>query len=198
MSQKGLETKQNIIIKSLQLFSVKGYYHTSISDILEATNLTKGGLYGHFESKEDIWYAVYEKAVGIWKNIVFKDVKEIDDPLERITKMLDNNLRNYLGADVLEGGCFFLNMLVELPGQSRTMSNCVINGFIDFSKLINRWLKEAHRRDKLKSGLNFNEISSFIVISLNGCASLYIATREPRLWELTLRQINYYINGLKK
>ncbi len=198
MSQKGLETKQNIIIKSLQLFSVKGYYHTSISDILEATNLTKGGLYGHFESKEDIWYAVYAQAVSIWKDIVFKDLRKIDDPLKRIEKMLDNDLRNYLGADIFEGGCFFLNMLVELSGQSRTMSDCILKGFIDFAKLINRWLKEAHAKNLLKPDLNFNEIASFIVISLNGSAALYIATREPRLWELTLTQLKYYINALKK
>ncbi len=198
MIQKGLETKHNIIIKSLHLFSVKGYYNTSISDIIEATNLTKGGLYGHFKSKEDVWFAVYEEANYIWKKIAFNGVKEIDDPLKRIEKLLDNNLRNYLGADVFEGGCFFLNMLVELSGQSRMMSDCVLNGFINFSKLINRWLKEAYRKGKLKPELNFNEISSFIVISLNGCASLYISTREPRLWELTLTQINYYINSLKR
>ena len=198
MVTKGLLTKQNIITKSMHLFSVKGYYNTSVNDILEATNLTKGGLYGHFQSKEDIWYAVYGQAVTIWKNIVFKDIQKIDDPLKRIEKMLDNDLRNYLGADVFEGGCFFLNMLVELSGQSRTMSDCILQGFIDFAKLINRWLKEAHAKNLLKPDLNFNEIASFIVISLNGSAALYIATREPRLWELTLTQLKYYINALKK
>ncbi len=198
MVTKGLLTKQNIISKSLHLFSVKGYYNTSVNDILEATNLTKGGLYGHFQSKEDIWYAVYGQAVTIWKDIVFKDIRKIDDPLKRIEKMLDNDLRNYLGADIFEGGCFFLNMLVELSGQSRTMSDCILKGFIDFAKLINRWLKEAHAKNLLKPDLNFNEIASFIVISLNGSAALYIATREPRLWELTLTQLKYYINALKK
>ena len=108
MVTKGLQTKQNIIVKSLDLFSVKGYYNTSVNDILEATSLTKGGLYGHFQSKEDIWYAVYEEAVTIWKNIVFKDVRNIEDPLERIKKVLDNDLRNYLGAHIFSGGCFFL------------------------------------------------------------------------------------------
>ncbi|WP_368860793.1 TetR family transcriptional regulator [Desulforhabdus sp. TSK] len=43
MSAKGLRTCQEIVEASLQLFSVKGYYNTSISDILQATGLTKGG-----------------------------------------------------------------------------------------------------------------------------------------------------------
>ena len=107
MVSKGLQTKQKIINKSLHLFSVKGYYNTSINDILEATRLTKGGLYAHFKSKEDIWYAVHDQAVTIWKDIVFKDIRKIGDPIKRIEKVLDNNLRNYLGAEVIKGGCFF-------------------------------------------------------------------------------------------
>ena len=197
MVTKGVETKQKIIDKSLQLFSVKGYYNTSINDILEATGLTKGGLYGHFKSKEDIWYAVYDQAVTIWKDIVFKDIRKIDDPLKRIEKALDNDLQNYLGADVFEGGCFFLNMLVELTGQSNTMGNCILKGIIGFSEVITLWLKEANEKNMLKPGLNFNEIAKFIVVSINGCAALYPSTRDPEIWKLTLKQINYYINGLK-
>jgi len=197
MVTKGVETKQKIINKSLQLFSVKGYYNTSINDILEATNLTKGGLYGHFKSKEDIWYAVYDQAVTIWKDIVFKDIRKIDDPLKRIEKALDNDLKNYLGADVFEGGCFFLNMLVELTGQSNNMGNCILKGIIGFSEVITLWLKEAYEKNMLKPGLNFNEIAKFIVVAINGCAALYPSTRDPEIWKLTLKQIKYYINGLK-
>lgn len=194
---KGVQTKQRIINKSLQLFSVKGYYNTSINDIIEATSLTKGGLYGHFKSKEEIWYAVYDQAVTIWKDIVFKDIKKIDDPLKRIEKALDNDLQNYLGEDVFEGGCFFLNMLVELSGQSNTMGNCILKGIIGFSEVITLWLKEAHEKNMLKPGLNLNEIAKFIIVSINGCAALYPSTRDPEIWKLTLKQINYYINGLK-
>ena len=198
MATKGLETKQKIIIKSLHLFSVKGYYNTSINDILKATNLTKGGLYGHFQSKEDIWYASYDQAVTIWKDIVFKNIQKTDDPLKRIEKALDNDLRNYLGADVFQGGCFFLNMLVELSGQSNAMNNHILKGMIGFSKVITRWLKEANEKNMLKPGLDFNEIAKFIVVSINGCAALYASTRDPETWKLTLTQLNYFINGLKK
>lgn len=198
MVTKGTHTKQKVIQKSLHLFSVKGFYNTAINDILDATGLTKGGLYGHFKSKEDIWYAVYEEAATIWKDIVFKDIKTVEDPLERIKKALDNDLRHYLGADVFEGGCFFLNMLVELSGQSATMSNHVLKGIIGFSKVISRWLKEADQKGMLKPGLDPDEIAKFIVVSINGCAALYIQIRDPEIWKLTLAQLNYYIDGLKQ
>ena len=198
MADKGTQTHQRIIEKSLQLFSVKGYFNTSISDILEATDLTKGGLYGHFRSKEDIWYAVYEEAVIIWKDIVFKDMRAISDPVNRIEKTIENDLRAYLGADVFDGGCFFLNSLVELSGQSGAMSRHILRGFVRFSRLLRSWLKEADQKGMLKHGLNYKEISNFIVISLNGASALYAASRDPMIWKFTITQLRFYINQLKK
>ena len=198
MATKGMQTRQDIITKSLQVFSVKGYFNTSVNDILAVTGLTKGGLYGHFRSKEDIWYAVYDQAVMIWRNIVLKGAEEINDPLERIEKTIEKDMKNYLGADVFDGGCFFFNMLVELSGQSSSMAGSILKGFIKFSGLIRDWLKEADQKEMLKDGLDLDEIAHFIVISLNGAAPLYAATREPRVWKQTISQLHYYINQLRR
>ena len=72
MATKGDLTRQSIIEKSMQLFCVKGYFNTSIDAIVKATGLTKGGVYGHFRNKEEIWYAVYDQCVRMWKDIVFQ------------------------------------------------------------------------------------------------------------------------------
>ena len=198
MATKGMQTRQDIIEKSMQLFSVKGYFNTSVNDILAVTGLTKGGLYGHFRSKEDIWYAVYDKAVTIWRNIVLKGAEEITDPLERIERTIENDMKNYLGADVFEGGCFFFNMLVELSGQSSSMASSILKCFVKFSGLIRDWLKEAEQKRILKDGLDLDEIAHFIVISLNGAAPLYAATRDSRVWKQTVSQLRYYIDQLRR
>jgi len=197
-TRKGSVTKQNIIKESLQLFSVKGYYNTSINDILEATNLTKGGLYGHFKSKEDIWQAVYRQAVTIWKEIVFKDIQLIDDPIQRIKRAINNDLNNYLGTNVFEGGCIFLNMLVELSGQSISMGNRVLTGIMGFSKLIQKWLAEAEDRQMLKPDIQINEVADFIVTSLNGCAAIYAFSQDSNILKTTISQIEYYLDQIKK
>jgi AcrR family transcriptional regulator len=193
-----MQTRQDIIKKSMQVFSVKGYFNTSVKDILAVTGLTKGGLYGHFRSKEDIWYAVYDQAVMIWRDIVLKGAEEITDPLERIEKTIEKDMKNYLGADVFDGGCFFFNMLVELSGQSSSMAGSILKGFLKFSGLIRDWLKEAEQKGMLKDGLDLDEIAHFIVISLNGAAPLYAATRDSRVWKQTISQLNYYINQLRR
>ncbi|WP_428622139.1 TetR family transcriptional regulator C-terminal domain-containing protein [Sedimenticola sp.] len=197
METKGERTRQLIIDKSLQLFSVKGYHSTSINNILEATHLTKGGLYGHFGSKEAIWYAIYDEAVRRWHQVVFEGVNGITDPLQRIEKVIENDLMRYLGGDIFEGGCFFLNALVELSGQSPAMSRHMLRGFIRFSKLLQQWLVEAESQGLIQTGLNHREIANFIFISLNGAAALYAVTRDLNVLKQTTSQLRHYVQQLK-
>ena len=198
MSTKGELTRQTIIEKSLQLFSVKGYFNTSISDILHATGLTKGGLYCHFKSKEEVWRAVYEEAVEIWKSVVFKGIRSVPDPLERIERTIANILFDYLGREVFDGGCFFVNMLVELSGQSDTMGRHILKGFVGFSKLFQSWLTEAETAGLLKPDLDYREISNFIVITLNGAATLYMSTRDRTVLQQTNDQLRFFVQQLRK
>lgn len=198
MSAKGDSTRRHIIAKSMQLFSVKGYFNTSIADIVKATGLTKGGLYGHFRNKQEIWYAVYEECARIWKSIVFNGVREITDPLARIDRVIENSLKDYLGGRVFQGGCFLVNSLVDLAGQSSTMSNQVLKGFHGFSKLIRLWLEEAGQKGMLQERLNLPEIANFLVISLNGAAPLYAASGDSEVWRQTLAQLRYYLQTLRK
>jgi AcrR family transcriptional regulator len=197
MAGKGTRTRQNIIEKSLQLFCVKGYYNTSINDILEATGLTKGGLYGHFSSKEDIWYAVYDEALGIWRQVVFKGIQSNSSPLERIQTFIENDIKNKLGNGVFEGGCFFHSMLVELSGQSVAMSKHILGGFMQLAALLCTWLEQADQQGMLKEGLNFKEIANYIIISLNGAAALYASSRDPAILDHTVSQLRFYIQQLK-
>ena len=197
MGPKGLQTRNNIVEKSLHLFSVKGYYNTSVSDILAATGLTKGGLYGHFASKEEIWHAAYDEAIRIWKAIVFKGIRNSTDPLQRLERFIENDMQYYLGEDTFDGGCFFLNMLVELSGQSMAMTRQIVSGFVQLSNLIQGWLKEAEQKGALKQGLDLQEIANFIIISLNGAAALYISSRDASVLTQTVRQLKFYVRQLR-
>jgi AcrR family transcriptional regulator len=198
MTTKGDLTRQHIIEKAMQLFSVQGYFNTSIDSIVKAADLTKGGLYGHFPNKQEIWYAVYDECVRIWKRVVFQGVRDISDPLARIERVIENSLKNYLGGGVFEGGCFLLNSLVELAGQSPSMSNFVLAGFKSFAARLRLWLEEAEQKGMLREGLNLDEIANFLVISLNGAAPLYAASQDPAVWQQTMAQLHLYLRCLSK
>jgi AcrR family transcriptional regulator len=195
---KGIQTRQNIIEKSLRLFCTKGYYNTSINDILEATGLTKGGFYGHFASKEDLWYAVYDEAMRIWREVVFEGISAASDPLERIQILIENDIKSKLGNQVFEGGCFFHSMLVELAGQSAALSGHLMRGFDQLAGLLCAWLKQAYQQGRLKENLDFDAIARHIIIALNGAAALHACNCDPAILDQAVKELRFYVQQLQK
>lgn len=51
---KAEKTKLFIIEKTAPVFNTKGYAATSLSDITEVTGLSKGSIYGNFDSKDEV------------------------------------------------------------------------------------------------------------------------------------------------
>lgn len=198
MGDKGEKTRRKIVDAALNLFSVKGFFNTSISDILAEAGVTKGCLYGHFPDKEALWAAAYAEASGIWKRIVFRDLRKIEDPLERLECFILRDMRDYLGANVFPGGCFFLNMLVDLAGQSEKLSGRVWESYRRTGDVLALWLGEAQKMGILRPGLDHGEIGRFILVSLNGAAALYAPTRDPAIWKDTVSQLRSYVRQLRK
>ncbi len=60
MITKGEKTRRIIIDKATVLFTMYGFNHTSLSQILATTGIAKGGFYFHFKSKESLALAVIE------------------------------------------------------------------------------------------------------------------------------------------
>lgn len=196
-STKGHLTRRKIIVKSMHLFAAKGYFHTSIGDILEATGLTKGGLYGHFRSKEQIWYAAYEECTRVWKSIVLRGVWEVEDPVERCNRVIENSMRHYLGSGLFEGGCLLFNSLVEFSRQSSAIGTHILRGFQAFSRLIRSWLEEAQRQGLIDPGADPRAVADFIVVSINGTIPLYCASGDPDIWRQTITQLRFHLDRLR-
>jgi len=115
----------------------------------------------------------------------------------RIARTIENDLRDYCCGEVFEGGCFFFNSLVELSGQYPEMSGRIVDGFMQFADLLALWLEEAKAEGKLKQGVRIKEVADFIVISINGAAALYVATRDSRFTRACERQLHSYIQSLR-
>jgi hypothetical protein len=88
-------------------------------------------------------------------------------------------------------------MLVELSGQSASMSKQILRGFVRLSTLLQSWLEEADKQGMLQPDLDFKEIANFLIISLNGAAALYISSRDRKILEQTIRQLRFYIHQLR-
>jgi len=108
------QTQQRIIKEATHLFVRKGFYGTSISDLAQATGLTKGAIYHHFENKDAIFFAVIEDVRQTWNNEVARDVMQEKDAPTRLTVLLDNHAQLLRKNETI---CIVLNgLLMEMEG----------------------------------------------------------------------------------
>ena len=55
------ETKTQILVAAMSVFAQKGFAKASMNDIVRASGLSKGGVYWHFKSKDDIVAAIFDQ-----------------------------------------------------------------------------------------------------------------------------------------
>jgi AcrR family transcriptional regulator len=73
-----LEPRQEILRAAVRLFQQRGYDATSMNDVAAALKLSKGGLYHHFQSKDEILFHIMSHAMDITEERVINVVRRID------------------------------------------------------------------------------------------------------------------------
>ncbi|QTD42947.1 TetR/AcrR family transcriptional regulator [Sporosarcina sp. Te-1] len=101
-----MSKREEIIQIALRLFMEKGYEHTTINNIIQAANVSKGGMYHHFKSKEEILDVVIHHL--------------IDEDSARFKTMIENE--NMTAIEKLNG----LFMLTEhMPEKLEEVNECI-------------------------------------------------------------------------
>lgn len=76
MSLKGDRTRQDIRDRAYRLFAEKGFKEVTMKDICERTGLSRGGLYRHYESTEQIFLEIVDAFSNQQKNEVFSRMEK--------------------------------------------------------------------------------------------------------------------------
>lgn len=74
--KKSDQTEKKIIEAAVRLFVQKGYHGTSISDITQEVDLTKGAFYAHFPSKSDLLHRILEEFKVVFLHELIRSVNE--------------------------------------------------------------------------------------------------------------------------
>lgn len=108
---KAERTRQFIIEKAAVLLNTKGMAGTSISDIMEATKMAKGGIYGNFENKEEICVEAFNYLSQRSNSRIEAAISGKDTFKEKLFALLDYYPENTVKSTI--GGCSMLNFGVE-------------------------------------------------------------------------------------
>src|SRR5438309_11221260 len=83
-----IDSRQEILRTAARLFQQRGYDATSMNDVASALKLSKGGLYHHFQSKDEILFHIMNHAMDITEERVIGLARRIADPEERLRTLI--------------------------------------------------------------------------------------------------------------
>jgi TetR/AcrR family transcriptional repressor of nem operon len=84
------ESRQRLVQTALKLFSSRGYYHTSIADILRESGCKRGTLYHYFSSKEELGYAAIDEEIRLLvEQGSGSHLRTNEHPIDRLLKAID-------------------------------------------------------------------------------------------------------------
>jgi TetR/AcrR family transcriptional regulator, cholesterol catabolism regulator len=83
-----VDSRQEILRTAARLFQQRGYDATSMNDVAAALKLSKGGLYHHFQSKDEILFEIMNHAMEITEERVLAPVRDIADPENRLRTLI--------------------------------------------------------------------------------------------------------------
>jgi AcrR family transcriptional regulator len=109
---KAAQTKAFIIEKVAPIFNMKGYAGTSLTDMTEATGLTKGSIYGNFANKDEVALAVFDHNMQSVRSIIAAELSKHHTVREQLLAYMQV-YNNFLKYPFPAGGCPILNTATE-------------------------------------------------------------------------------------
>jgi len=151
MLTKAERTKQFILETAAPIFNQKGISGANIDDVLAATKLTKGCLYGHFEGKEDLALQVVDFMLKTNGEKMLSTIGKGKTAKAKVFAFLDfykDPLNTYL-----EGGCPIFNVAVEsddhFPAIKEKIANVIRRGQEIFVGVLKQGIKDGEFSDEL-------------------------------------------------
>src|SRR5215470_770053 len=90
--RKGEATRREIIEKAAPIFNKKGFEGASLSDLMKATGLANGGIYRHFESKEQLAAEAFDYAWSLALERRMAGIEKIANSVDRLKQIVRNFL----------------------------------------------------------------------------------------------------------
>ena len=128
---KGKNTKLNILEAGLDMASQLGLESVTIGSLAKATNMSKSGLFAHFQSKKNLQVEILNYAAQLFSESVIVPALITEAGIPRIKALVDNWIN---WTSELKGGCIFVSASTDFsdrPGKARQVLLQQQNEWVD-------------------------------------------------------------------
>ncbi|WCT14771.1 TetR/AcrR family transcriptional regulator [Mucilaginibacter jinjuensis] len=193
---KAERTRQFIIETTSGIFNMKGYAGTSMSDITDATGLTKGSIYGNFENKEEVALAVFDYNHGKVSQAISQYInkaKTYHDKLMVYAQVYDQYSRNIFP----KGGCPMLNTAIEADDTNPLLKERAAKALLSWKKRITDLIEGGIAAGEFKPGIDTNQTALSMIALIEGGIMIAKVTNSQTNLDTILKTVEMLVNQLK-
>ncbi|MFD2582679.1 TetR/AcrR family transcriptional regulator [Pedobacter vanadiisoli] len=164
---KSENTKRLIIEKTAPVFNTKGYAGTSINDLMDATGLSKGCIYGNFQNKDEIALSVFDHNFDMVTQHMKERILATENSIERLL-VYPQTYRNYFRYPYLQAGCPILNTATEADDTHAKLKERAQKALGLWKTAIVNQIKRGIERKEIKEDTDATEISVIMISMIEG------------------------------
>lgn len=174
-----------------------GFQSAGIDSILAATNVTKGALYYHFDSKEALGYAVIEEILAKLTHdrwlLPLQQSKE-KNPVDTLIKIV-RSLPNRPGD--VKNGCALANLAQEMSQLDEQFRKRLERIFRAWQEGVATTLRRGQMQGTVRRDLVPEETASFLIAMIEGYQVLAKNAQDTKVWNAGTRNVVGWLNSLR-
>src|SRR5271169_6871331 len=164
------DTRDRLLQAAFREVYRSGFQSASVDTILAATGVTKGALYYHFDSKEDLGHAIVEEVIaGLTRENWLRPLRNGGEPIDTLIGIVRRT--SVLPEDV-RGGCPLNNLAQEMSLLDEYFRKRLAKVFRAWQNGIATALRRGQIQGKVRRDLHPGETAGFLIAMYEGYVSL--------------------------
>jgi TetR/AcrR family transcriptional regulator, transcriptional repressor for nem operon len=186
---KGERSRQKIVETAAVLFNQKGFTGCSMGDIVAASGLEKGTLYGHFSTKEELALLAFDYA---WKDTSDKRLRNVDTISNSVDK-LKLHVDNYVHTPSFPGGCPLLNFAVDADDGNLALRTRVRKALKGWEDLLAKIVEDGQSAGEINLEIGPHSVANLVISILEGATAVTRINKRSTALDDAQRHLNLYL-----
>jgi AcrR family transcriptional regulator len=178
----GEKSRERALDAAIRLAAIEGLERLSLSRLAAAAGLSKSGLFGLFGSKEDLQFAIIDKAREVFTHEVVIPALAAPEGAPRLRALCEGYL-NHIAFRDWPSGCFFASVAAEVGGRPGTIRDRVATDQKQWASLLTRSAARAAELGQLRSKDKPEQLAFELGAMLTGADITYLLHRDPEILE---------------
>jgi len=190
---KAEKTRAFIIERSAPVFNKKGYGNTSLNDIMEATGLSKGAIYGNFADRNEVAIAVFNYNVALLEERLRDAMAGKSTAYEKLLSFFGYYRNNWRKMSD-HGGCPVQNASIEADDHVDYMKIHVQQTVRKWVNGISKLIAEGQAMGEFRTEADPVKYAYIILTSLEGAIMLFKIMNNQTILKDALDRIIHTID----